>query len=77
MGTYLNYVCGKCEGTEWYPGVQVMNSGVANWFTKRVEVPMCKVCDIPMRQLKARGPLFWVVIGFFGFVALAAALQSF
>ena len=49
------YVCGKCEGTDWYPAVQVMNSGSANWFTKRVELPTCRKCDITMRKLSSNG----------------------
>jgi hypothetical protein len=49
------YVCGKCEGTDWYPAVQVMNSGGANWGTKRVELPTCRKCDITMRKLSSTG----------------------
>ncbi len=46
------YMCGKCEGTDWYPAVQVMNSGGANWGTKRIEVATCRKCDITMRKRK-------------------------
>jgi len=76
LATYLNYVCGKCDGTEWYTGVQVLNSGAANWFTKRVEVPTCKKCDIPMRQLKSRGPVYWVVVTLLLTVVIFAAVQN-
>jgi hypothetical protein len=45
------YVCGKCGGTDWYTAVQVMNSGSAGWFTKRVEVATCRKCDVTMRKV--------------------------
>jgi hypothetical protein len=62
------YVCGKCEGTDWYPAVQVMNSGGANWGTKRIEVATCRKCDITMRKVSTSGlqgknsPWLYVII---------------
>jgi predicted metal-binding protein len=69
-----HFRCGKCSGTDFYVGVQTMAQGRTNTFTKNVEVPMCKVCDIPMtrtltKNAKARTALL-VLVPLAAFIAL-------
>lgn len=72
------FVCGKCEGTDWYLAVQVMNTTASNYFTKRVEVETCKKCDITMRKVSTSGlqrkssPWLYVIVIvlFLGYIAL-------
>lgn len=58
--------CPKCGGRDSYQGFQVMNSGGANWATKRVRVVTCRKCDIPMGYQQSepdRKKMVWKTAG--------------